>query len=492
MYDGQQRLATTTILISAIRDYFLRVKDPISATTIETDFLRSVDRKTHEARPHLRLNVDDHQFFLDRILRSPIEQERVSAKPDPKKDSHALIEKAAQIAADYVRALAAALPAADAKTLLHKWLDYLSTSARVIWVEVANEPMAYRVFETMNDRGLKLSAADLLKNFLFAMAGGRKAEVVQRWQSMVATLESLGRVDGDVVDYIRYYWITTHGPTRVSELFDEIKAEVSSEAGAVSFMSALESRATAYAAILTPSHDTWSTYHQEVRAHIDTLRYLGVSQLRPILLAAVDKFTKGELEKLFKVALSWSVRFLVTGVSSGTLERFYSRTAKQITDDAIRNVAAVLRELAPVLPEDEVFKAAFSRVSVPTASLARYYLRRLQIQADGNNEPQYTPNDGKAVTLEHVLPQRPGQEWQYIVVEVAQANYNRIGNQALLAGSVNSRLGNIGFSAKKPALAASPFSLTAQIALEQRWDIQQILDRQEKLAELAVLAWPLS
>ena len=206
---------------------------------------------------------------------------------DPKKESHELIENAAKAAAEHVKAITKNLPADVQATRLHEWLDYLETGARVIWVEVQDQATAYRIFETMNDRGLKLSAADLVKNYLYSMVAADKADqITHRWQSMTAVLESLGRDDGDVVDYIRYFWITTHGHTRSNELFDNIKGEVNSEATALTWAAELESRSNDYAAILTPSHDAWSTFHQEVKSDLDTLRYLGVSQIRPLLLAA--------------------------------------------------------------------------------------------------------------------------------------------------------------------------------------------------------------
>jgi hypothetical protein len=491
VYDGQQRLATTTILIAAIRDYFFRKADAVTANQISNESLLTIDRRTHELRPHLKLNVDDHEFFENRILRAPDDVARLSCKPNSNKESHELIEAAAVATANHIAAITTTLPAIDAAQLLHKWLDYLLTGAKVIWVEVRDEQTAFRIFETMNDRGLKLSASDLVKNYVYAASGNRKSEAVQRWQSMTATLESLGREDGDVVDYIRYFWVTTHGPTRLNDLFDEIKSEATSEATTINFLTSLDLRVSDYAAILTPTHDFWSSYHQEVRSNIDTLRYLGVSQIRPLLLAAMGKFSKSELERLFKLAVSWSVRFLVVGTPSGTLEGYYSRTAKKITDGLITTVAGVTTELAAVLPPDDVFETAFSTISVAKASLARYYLRRLQIQADGNNEPQYTPNEGTAVTLEHILPQKPGLDWASIPVDLARAIYNRLGNQALLAGSINSSIGNVGFETKKAALAASPFSLTSSVSTEPEWNLTAISHRQTELAKLAVKAWSL-
>jgi len=330
VYDGQQRLATTMILIAAIRDFFCStLKDKKEAEVITSESLISLQRKGKET-PHFILSSADRDFFVARILRDPNHPDRQKAVPDPKKESHELLEEAAQAAAEHVKIITKSLPVDVQVTTLHTWLDYLEKSARVIWVEVQDQPTAYRIFETMNDRGLKLSAADLVKNYLYSLVPDPKQsdQITHRWQSMAAVLESLGREDGDVVDYIRYLWITTHGHTRSADLFDKIKNEVNSEATALSWSATLENRANDYAAILTPSHEAWSTSHLEVRTDLDTLRYLGISQVRPLLLAAFGKFDDKELTRLIKNAVNWSVRCLVTGVPSGNLEGVYSKNAK--------------------------------------------------------------------------------------------------------------------------------------------------------------------
>jgi hypothetical protein len=113
------------------------------------------------------------------------------------------------------------------------------------------------------------------------------------------------------------------------------------------------------------------------------------------------------------------------------------------------------------------------------------------MQKDGKVDLQYVPNDGKPVTLEHILPLKPGLDWKHISVEDAKANFNRLGNQALLAGSVNSKLGNVGYDTKKVPLAASPFSLTQDAGKHADWTLQEIAQRQKDLADLAVPAWPM-
>jgi len=345
----------------------------------------------------------------------------------------------------------------------------------------------------MNDRGLKLSSADLVKNYLYSLLDEKQPaqaeQITLRWQTLTAVLESLGREDGDIVDYLRYFWITTHGHTRSGDLFDQIKSQITSAQLALAWADSIQKRADDYAAILTPTHDSWSTYHQEVRAQLDTLRYLGVSQIRPLLLAAFGKFTEKEMQRLIKNAVNWSVRCLITGVPSGNLEGVYSKAAKAISDGNLKTVDDVSKELINLIPPDDRFEAAARTARVPTASLARYYLRKMQITADGKDEPEYTPNEGKPITLEHILPQRPGPDWE-LPPEKMQELYNRLGNQALLVGSVNSKLGNVGFEAKRKALLDSTYSLTNETAKEVDWGEAEITKRQAGMAKLADKAWP--
>lgn len=75
--------------------------------------------------------------------------------------------------------------------------------------------------------------------------------------------------------------------------------------------------------------------------------------------------------------------------------------------------------------------------------------------------------------------------------EQQKANLNRLGNQVLLAATVNSKLGNATFDTKKPALTSSEFSLTREAGSFKSWGVAEIAKRQEQLAALAVKTWPL-
>ena len=66
--DGQQRLATTTILMAAIRDFFLSEDEERPAKSVEDEFLMNAERRSQELIPHLRLNNEDHTYYFNRVF----------------------------------------------------------------------------------------------------------------------------------------------------------------------------------------------------------------------------------------------------------------------------------------------------------------------------------------------------------------------------------------------------------------------------------------
>ena len=89
--DGQQRLATVTILLASVRDYFYEKHDETRAHNIEDEYLVKTDLGTLERIPKLQLNQADNDFFLNRILGLPNSEQKSIT---PSKESHKRIEKA--------------------------------------------------------------------------------------------------------------------------------------------------------------------------------------------------------------------------------------------------------------------------------------------------------------------------------------------------------------------------------------------------------------
>ena len=125
------------------------------------------------------MNEIDRDYFTNRILMRPGTQERIEAESRSlTKDSHKLINDAANKMAAKMAELVNQHNTAQAKAdALGEWFEFIKGGTRVIWVSVEDEAKAYVMFETLNDRGLELSKADLLKNFLLSRSGQRVSKV---------------------------------------------------------------------------------------------------------------------------------------------------------------------------------------------------------------------------------------------------------------------------------------------------------------------------
>jgi len=306
---------------------------------------------------------------------------------------------------------------------------------------------------------------------------------------MTAVIETLGESEGAVVDFIRYLWIADNGHVREKNLYDEIKKRIKNKTTAISLSVELESRSADYAALLTSSHEKWAKYDESVRRDIDTLAFLGIKQIRPLLLSAIRKFNQKELVKLIRACINWSVRWNLAGGTPGVIERPLGQSAMKVARGEIADVTSLVADLEKIIPDDKRLHSAVSETNVKQARLARFYLRTLQRFADGEAS-LYVPKDDATVTLEHILPDDTTKNWAHIPTEIAKTLHNRLGNLALLEGTINSELGDASFDLKKPTFAASPFSLTRECADAEIWDAEAIAKRQRHLADLAVEAWP--
>lgn len=486
--DGQQRLATTTILLGAIRDYFLDRHDDVLVTSLE-NFLFTIVRETRETIPRLRLNVDDNEFFIRHVVTRKGTPERKKAKPQ--KPSHQRIEQAASRAAKYIQDIISPHSEKNRVDRLNAWVRFIEESAQVILLKVPDDLNAFVMFETLNDRGLRTSQSDLVKNYLFAQADDRITEAQQKWAAMNGALETLEE-DEITLTYLRQLAISLYGHTREREVFERIKERVPGKLQAVEFLDALADSAGDYVAIFTPTNAKWNEYHPSIREHIRTMGILPVAPLRPLMLSVARQFSKKEAEKAFRMFVCWSVRFLISGGGrSGTVEESFATRASEVSTGKTDTAQKLADAMAGVVPTDAEFEAAFAVARVSKNALARYYLRALELKVQGNPEPEWIPNENIVINLEHILPDNPEGNWPTFDPSVVPSYHKRLGNMVLLRASANSTIGNSKFSEKQRHFNASTFMLTQEVGQKTDWSPQEVDERQKRLATLAIATWPL-
>ena len=511
--DGQQRLATCAMLLAAIRDHFFDANAQSKhAAKYATEFLIDYDDQEGTEVPHLKLNLDDNKFFLDYVLRPPNDPKRVAlAAAENKKqtrstrNSNKLIREAAEIARKRVRDTVNLYPPSEREKVLVRWVEFIRNHAKILWFEVPDYSSAYTIFETLNDRGLDLSKSDLLKNYLFGCVGDRHEEVHQPWSKMVGIIETVSKKD-IAATYVRHFWISTHGPVRERQLFNEIKNEVQGGVeSAIGLAQSLETHAMSYAAILSSDHEAWSGYGEEARENVRHLVMLQAERIRPLLLAVVKHFEESEIKKAMRLFENWTVRLIISSKLGGVVEGTIGELAKEISDKTITTVKLLARhkKVGTAIPSDNEFEAAFSVARVAKHELARYYLEALEekhkhtlIGEETTTRPSKKEN---VCTLEHILPENPSAEWGFSTpakLQEAMEDVHCIGNLLLLHKKLNEGAANKTLAKKLPHYKLEKgLYLTASFAEKYstclKWGHKEIDERQKELAKLAVKTWPL-
>jgi hypothetical protein len=179
------------------------------------------------------LNLEDSEYFRRTILASPIDADYDAATAiQPSRASNIRLKEASVQCERFFAEGMERVPADRRAEYLLRWVTYLQHRTTVIVVKVPDEVGAYRMFETLNDRGLKASPADILKNYLFSRSarGCRKRSrygrsLLQKRNGSAATKNAA------LLTYIRHLWITKFGATRSASL--PLKSAKRSPANAV-------------------------------------------------------------------------------------------------------------------------------------------------------------------------------------------------------------------------------------------------------------------
>lgn len=489
--DGQQRLTTLSLIALAVLKQLKKLVDEKQNAIsnqqrmdqIRQTYVGYLDPVTLVSRSKLTLNRNNDDYFQTYLVPlGHLPQRGFRASEHGLRKAFEWFEKRI---GDYLKSTQG-----DAGVALASLVENMSDRLFFTVINVTDELNAYKVFETLNARGVRLSATDLLKNYLFsvlhrATEHQHEMKVLEdRWEAMVGRLGS-----ESFPDFLRVHWISRRAFVRQAELFKAIREKVSGREAVFELLRSMEEDMDIYLALTTPDASQWSS---DLKGYARDLRMFSVRQPFPLLVAAHRKFVAGDFEILLRSCVTISMRYnVIGGQSPNEQERVYSSVAQKITRGEYTDVNAALHGMKTVYPNDESFKASFAEKVIRTSSsrnlkIVRYILCALERQVSGQDYDFAS----EAFNVEHVLPQNAAAGWEVFSDDEAQAMLYRLGNMALMESGANRDMGNKQFSEKKPILAASAFQLTHKIAEDnQNWTPDRIAARQKYMSKIATSIW---
>ena len=494
--DGQQRMATLSIVILACTDYLFALategldveNNKERAGELERSYLGTKDPASLRITPKLKLNANDDDFFQLNIAQRKAPQGGVRGL----RDSERLLWDCFQF---FKRKLQEKFAARKKGEEVARFVNEVVTERLVfISVRVQDQLSAYTVFETLNARGLELTETDLLKNYLLSLADrlskSQMEPVLKQWARITARAGI-----AKFPEFLRHHLNSEREYVRQKQLFKTIKRDVTKMDEVFGLLDRLEQDAAWFEALGDYSHQFWLDY-AGAKEHVRVLNLFNVSQFTPLVLAAKDVFKASQdVVEILRYCAVVSVRFNgVSRRSTHLLEEIYNRVALEVRSGKVATPAAVRQALRPIYIPDDEFEADFSILRLKNHSTSgkrlRYLLAKIEKQLSGAD----ISDEAMTATVEHILPENPGETgWEHFSDDAHERSIERVGNYSLLERGLNGpQAANAAFAQKQQAYVQSNYATSKQLAQVTEWTEEVIANRQRNMAKVAKSVWSLA
>ena len=527
LIDGQQRITSLSILLlaiysklKAIPDLNENQKDKLKDIKKELVLLTDEDNDIYSPRLTLQIQDSNNADYLYLLSSEGL----LDAQPKPKKCGLRRIIKAFRCFSNCIE-----LFIKDEEKPAKKLFDLATTinSAILVFIEVDTNKDAYMLFESLNNRGIPLSAIDLIKNYLISVADiptdKRSAEkAYKQWEKIISYLGD----DYSIQErFLRQYYNAFREELNAPHRSEDDKAEFPIgylatkstlldiyekliKFGYKAFLDDLEQKAEIYSVLINNANDEDKI--DELEKSLEDLEHIQGAPSYILLLYLVSNkdyysLSYDDINTVVQFLVKFFVRRNFTDFpNTRNLTKIFMDTVSLIRGKAGENIIEIISSyLKSQSSSDADFESKLRDdvylINVDsTRFLLCYYENRFTTKEIHTNLWERDSHNKYVWTIEHIFPEGENvpNEWVYMIAagdrvkanEYREKYTHKLGN--LTITGYNSNLSNLSFENKKNRKKDDNYigyknglKLNEDVVLKSAWTIDDIKTRTDQLVE---------
>lgn len=508
--DGQQRMVTSMIFFVALRDYFLEREDKDEVK--ELNYIIYYEDENKQLQSRLQLNRYNNPFFQQKIIPPGTITSKKSSMIGDRVKNRALANCYKQIA-ERISEYANNVNIEEKDDNLRDLYDHLTRNFLIIQNIFSTKQRAYRIFETINHKGLQLDENDLVKNYLMELIDDTNSveesqdiiDADNKWGDIMSKLEDV-KIKEDF--FLRIHLTACGNKTPKDKIYDTIVDQIKNSTDAQGFIDDLEKSADFLFKIKKTKNDDWKD-DQEIIDNLNGLNALSDGGMYPILLAAQKNPEFDNIKKLIELVVKLHFRAkTVCSRSYTSIEGLVVKICNQLKNSNTYYISDIQKDMVSwsQYPNDDEFEVQFRQLELSSTAKAKYVLMEMEYSKIGGRKTAST-QIVTDIQVEHIMPKsiegdwrdelikRSGLETAAKVDDYHKRNLKRLGNLTLL--SSNAIIQNDGYQKKLngngeyPGYRDDRLKITSSLAQYDQWNEEVMKAREADFYVHAKKIWNL-
>lgn len=524
--DGQQRLTTLQLLLDATHAVLMEcgiIEEAEQLDSLIHNKIKSV-RPSFEKFKVWPMNIDQAAFQEVMTAEPPVDHKSLT-------HSESRFVRAHQFFTEQVRTYLTAEKNEFQEQRAEALVITLRESLKLVVISLEEDEDPQEIFETLNARGVRLTSADLIKNFLFQRLLMEKDDDSAAYNTYWHTFESpfwerlisKGRyVEPRLAIFLGQFLVSRVAEEiKVEKVFDRFKRYVEDETNltTLEILKQIHSVATMYEKIIIGSERQEGAL-TTVERFVYRINAMDTETIKPVLLHLLDpslpEVPPEELKRALSALESWLVRRAIIRATSKAYNKLFPQLVGELLQNNRDQAGTFVESFLKQQSADSIYWPDDSTVRTNLTATGIYSVltrSRLRMLLEGIEDEIRNPAGERVATpqqwcergrlqVEHVMPTSWKEHWPLEVGETEDARkerLNRIGNLTLLTPTKNAAVSNgpwFGEDPKRHKRALlevnTTFLMNRALVSEtgsNGWTIERIDARSEVMTDLFIRTW---